>query len=229
MSPRANAALSGLIAAAVAAFLFWGINSTHQVDGVGLLRRSVWPFSSLGIWMALGAVVGTIGSAVRAARRIAHTLDTEELAEERGDDYAESFALPPGASSMPVFAGWSEGRNAMSASAGDFALTVFDYTTISRGGDSHEVANGTVALLPLDGLPSFDLRPRTFGRRFLGWAGFEGLTFDPSASNRVDAETVRRFAELFHLSAVDPLTLAIDVGPVRYKQVLKKLIAAEQA
>ena len=29
--------------------------------------------------------------------------------------------------------------------------------------------------------------------------------------------------------AVDPLTLAIDVGPVRYKQVLKKLIAAEQA
>jgi vanillate O-demethylase monooxygenase subunit len=30
-------------------------------------------------------------------------------------------------------------------------------------------------------------------------------------------------------SSVDPLTLAIDVGPVRYKQVLKKLIAAEQA
>ena len=30
-------------------------------------------------------------------------------------------------------------------------------------------------------------------------------------------------------TAVDPLTLAIDVGPVRYKQVLKKLIAAEQA
>ena len=30
-------------------------------------------------------------------------------------------------------------------------------------------------------------------------------------------------------SVVDPLTLAIDVGPVRYKQVLKKLIASEQA
>jgi phenylpropionate dioxygenase-like ring-hydroxylating dioxygenase large terminal subunit len=28
---------------------------------------------------------------------------------------------------------------------------------------------------------------------------------------------------------VEPLTLAIDVGPVRYKQVLRKLIAAEQA
>jgi hypothetical protein len=30
-------------------------------------------------------------------------------------------------------------------------------------------------------------------------------------------------------TAVEPLTLAIDVGPVRYKQVLRKLIAAEQA
>jgi len=30
-------------------------------------------------------------------------------------------------------------------------------------------------------------------------------------------------------TSIDPLTLAIDVGPVRYKQVLKKLIAAEQA
>ena len=27
---------------------------------------------------------------------------------------------------------------------------------------------------------------------------------------------------------MDPVILAIDVGPVRYKQVLKKLIAAEQ-
>jgi hypothetical protein len=30
-------------------------------------------------------------------------------------------------------------------------------------------------------------------------------------------------------TSVDPLTLAIDVGPVRYKQVLKKLIGSEQA
>jgi vanillate O-demethylase monooxygenase subunit len=28
---------------------------------------------------------------------------------------------------------------------------------------------------------------------------------------------------------VDPVILAIDVGPVRYKQVLQKLIRAEQA
>jgi vanillate O-demethylase monooxygenase subunit len=30
-------------------------------------------------------------------------------------------------------------------------------------------------------------------------------------------------------TAVEPLTVAIDVGPVRYKSVLKKLVAAEQA
>jgi vanillate O-demethylase monooxygenase subunit len=31
------------------------------------------------------------------------------------------------------------------------------------------------------------------------------------------------------LTPVDPVILAIDVGPVRYKQVLQKLIRAEQA
>jgi vanillate O-demethylase monooxygenase subunit len=30
-------------------------------------------------------------------------------------------------------------------------------------------------------------------------------------------------------TAVDPLILAIDVGPVRYKKVLNRLISAEQA
>ena len=30
------------------------------------------------------------------------------------------------------------------------------------------------------------------------------------------------------LTAVDPVILAIDVGPVRYKQILQKLIQAEQ-
>ena len=29
-------------------------------------------------------------------------------------------------------------------------------------------------------------------------------------------------------TAVDPVMLAIDVGPVRYKQVLQKLIGAER-
>ena len=30
-------------------------------------------------------------------------------------------------------------------------------------------------------------------------------------------------------SSVDPVLLAVDVGPVRYKQILQKLIRAEQA
>jgi vanillate O-demethylase monooxygenase subunit len=31
------------------------------------------------------------------------------------------------------------------------------------------------------------------------------------------------------LTSVDPVLLAVDVGPVRYKQILQKLIRAEQA
>ncbi len=69
------------------------------------------------------------------------------------------------------------------------------------------MSEGTAALLPVDGLTAFDLRPRTLGRRILGWAGFEGLTFDPRAADPADAEMVRRFTEGFHLFAGDPLAL----------------------
>jgi vanillate O-demethylase monooxygenase subunit len=41
-------------------------------------------------------------------------------------------------------------------------------------------------------------------------------------------EAQQRFIDTSQ-TAMDPVILAIDVGPVRYKQVLKKLIAAEQA
>ena len=40
-------------------------------------------------------------------------------------------------------------------------------------------------------------------------------------------EAQQRFIDASQ-TAMDPIILAIDAGPVRYKQVLKKLIAAEQ-
>jgi phenylpropionate dioxygenase-like ring-hydroxylating dioxygenase large terminal subunit len=46
-----------------------------------------------------------------------------------------------------------------------------------------------------------------------------------------DAPVIEAQQELIDasLTPVDPVILAIDVGPVRYKQILRKLIAAEQA
>ena len=63
------------------------------------------------------------------------------------------------------------------------------------------------------GDPGEDRRDAAVRLRGAGRAGDRGAAADHRRSQ----------------TAVDPLILAIDVGPVRYKQVLKKLIAAEQA
>jgi hypothetical protein len=104
-----------------------------------------------------------------------------------------------------MFKGWSSGRNVMTGSEGKLPVTLFDYTTIIEGGESSTVTHGTAVLLRVNGLPAFDLRPRTFGRRVLGWAGFEGMTFDPSAAHPADAGTIQRFSERFYLAPTDPL------------------------
>jgi hypothetical protein len=206
---------SGLASAAAAGFLFGWVN-THRVNGIGVLQRQVWPVHSLWIWIAVGFVCGAVGGFVRGARRLGHARKTQELAEKLGREYTESYSLPPGASSMPVFAGWSNGRNAMTNREDALLVTVFDYTSVTRGSESDTVRDGTAALLPVDGLAAFDLRPRTLGRRLLEWAGFKGLTFDPAAADPIDAETVRRFTALFHLFAEDPEVLLgalTDKGP----------------
>ena len=59
----------------------------------------------------------------------------------------------------------------------------------------------------------------------------EGRGDPPFAFEDQDAPVIEAQQRIIDAAqtSVDPLTLAIDVGPVRYKQVLKKLIAAEQA
>jgi hypothetical protein len=46
-----------------------------------------------------------------------------------------------------------------------------------------------------------------------------------------DAPVIEAQQEIIEnaLTAVDPVILAVDVGPVRYKQILQRLIHAEQA
>src|SRR5688500_2563397 len=123
---------SGLGLAIVAGFLFWWANGFHRVNGVGLLRRQEWPVSELWFWIALGFTVGLVGGWVRATRRADHARTAREVAEEQGRAFTDEFQLPPGALAMPVFAGFSDGRNAMSGPADDVPVTVFDFTTITR-------------------------------------------------------------------------------------------------
>src|SRR5262245_47701619 len=126
---------SGIISAIFAGFLFWFINSIHQVNGVGLLRRQEWPVSSLWSWIAFGAAFGMVGTFANGVLLAHHARKTRDLAEELGREYTESYSLPPESSSMPIFDGWSNGRHAMFGCEGDVAVTVFDYTTITKGGE----------------------------------------------------------------------------------------------
>jgi hypothetical protein len=197
---------AGLLFAAAAGILFWGINSIYQVNGVGILRQQEGPINSPWVWVAVAFVGGAVAQVILSPLQGGHDRRTRELAQELGREYTESYSLPPAAGAMPLFEGWLGGRNAMTSRADESPVTVFDYTIFIRG-DSDTERAGTVALLPVDGLPAFDLRPRTFGRRLLGWTGFEGLTFDPEAINPIAAEAVRRFTDLFQLSVLDPVAL----------------------
>jgi len=196
----------GIAGAIVAGIAFWIINRTVQINDVGWLRRLDLPVvSNPWMWAAIGFCLGLVGSLIVQIRRAAHARAAEAVAGEQGWEYAESFTLPAGAEAMPMFSGWSEGRHAMSGEVGGVRVQIFDCTTIQKGDESDTVTDRTVALLPADGLPNFDLRPRTVGRRLLGFVGFEGLTFDPEAAGPADADTVRRFAEQFQIFIGDPL------------------------
>jgi len=191
--------ISGIATAIVGGVLFWWINDTHRVNGVGFLRRQPWPISELWTWIIVGFFVGVVVTSIRLRRRADHALRSRELAEELGHSFSETIDRPDAASSIPIFTSWSEGRNAMSGTQDGVAMTILDYTTVTKGSDSDNVVHGTVALVAAAGLPEFDLRARTLGWRLLGVAGYEGLTFDPSAMPS-EVETITRFGELFHLS-----------------------------
>jgi hypothetical protein len=216
---------SGILAAVAFAFLFWWVNNFHQVKGVGWLRRQDWPINSPWFWAAAGFAVGSFGGFVNALHRADHARKARELAETLGREFAKSYVPPPKAVSMPVFEGFSNARNAMTGHEGGVSVTLFDYTTITQGGESNTVTDGTIVLLPTNGLPDFDLRPRTLGRRILGWAGFEGMTFDPSLADPADAEKVRRFTESFYLAPMDPLAMVSELTEHATKSSTQRPVA----
>lgn len=202
---RLGAAIgSGMFAALAAGFLFWLVNRTVQVNNVGWLVRQGGPVGDWRVWAAAGFALGFAGCLIGAARRAAHARSVRDVAADLGWEYAESFTLPAGAETMPAFTGWSKGRHVMSGTADGVPIQVFDCTTVIPGDDGDAITDRTVALVPVAGLPDFNLRPRTVGRRLLGLAGFDGLSFDPEAAGPADVEIVRQFNERFQLWADDP-------------------------
>jgi len=180
-----------------------------QPKGLSFLYQQGWPVNSLRAWIAVGFVLGVVARVIallQQEQKAKHAPETRQLAEDLGLTYARSFTLPMEASSMSLFAGWVEGRNAMTESRVAQPIELFDFTTLTRNEDSVTRTKGTVALVAVEGIPAFDLHPRTFDRRLAEVLGYQGVTFDPEAV-LTHTETVRQFMKSFHLTTSDSLAI----------------------
>jgi hypothetical protein len=194
--PVVGSCLGGAIGAgALWAFL----NEVWTVNGVGLLERQGWPLSDVVVFAGVGAVAGLVNGLRRSARERERGLEVAELCEAAGLRY-KSEAMRADLPEIPLLEGWSEGRHLMSGERGGVLVRVLDVTTVVQRQESREARHRTVALVPAEGLPAFDLRPRTRAMRLLGMAGVEGVTFDPSSvADPAAADEVAVFGRLFHL------------------------------
>jgi hypothetical protein len=194
--PVVGSCLGGAIGAgALWAFL----NGVSTVNGVGLLERQGWPLSDVVIFAGVGAVAGLFNGVRRSAREWERGLEVAELCEGSGLRYTAE-AMRADLPEIPLLEGWSEGRHLMSGERGGVPVRVLDVTTVVQRQESREARHRTVALVPAEGLPAFDLRPRTRAVRLLGMAGVAGITFDPmSVADPGAADAVAVFGQLFHL------------------------------
>ncbi len=116
-----------------------------------------------------------------------------------------------------VLDGWSQGHHLMYGDRGGVPVRVLDVATAVERQESHEQRNRTLALVPAEGLPEFDLQPRSTATRLLAFAGVAGVTFEPtSAPDPVAAGEVSRFGRLFRLMTCDDVptgVFAIDLAP----------------
>ena len=217
---------SGLFCAVITTFMFWWFNNFNffQVNGIGWLRRQASPINSPWFWSSLAFVIGTGVGLIRNAVQARHIRRTRELAEELGQDFEETYSLPPGAEILPVFSGWESGCCAMTSREEELPVTVFDCTTnspaatldfkigdgaglegntgstpVPRSDKSNQLTDRTVVLQPIQGLPGFYLVPRTSTHSFLPKTGLDGLTFDSQTARSTDVETIEQFTRSFRL------------------------------
>ena len=228
--------VSGCAGASAAIFLHWCLDNAGFVDGVGFLKRQAFPINSIWVWASCGFVLGLVGRIIETRIAKSRSDDvrlTRDFAEKIGAIHELSFALPQGARSMPAFAGWISGSNAETQYENGIKISMFDCCLDSEM-NSDSVVNRTTVLVSVDGLPAFELLPRTIWRRILQRIGIEGLTFDMSFASEADAKEIRHFTELFQLSLVDtPGLLEILANPnsaelLNHEESLRRLFSPKR-
>ena len=213
---RDRKALAGwCVRRAIAVGVLWAfINGTSTVNGVGLLTRQGWPFSDPFSWVGVGLVVGLIARKRRATVDRNRGHEVAEFSARSGWDFSDEVSRAD-VPTLPLFQSWASGRHSCRGERGGVPFQVLDVTTVGDRGMtvSNDAAsleggkterNRTVALLPTEGVPGFDLRPRNGASRLRGMLRLRGITFDPSGvSDPADGAEVRRFGALFEVKPID--------------------------
>ena len=194
---------SGILAALVTGIGWWVVNPMFFINGVGLLQRQGWPWNSVLLCMAGGAVVGAAGGCWSLYRGNQRARRVREMSWSLGPAFTYTPEVTKdNVPAMPLFKRWYAGRHRVAGKRDGVAVEMFDFTPITD--ESADDAAKTVVVLAAAGLPPFDLRLRTAGIRFLGMLGVEGISFDPTGvEDPGDAATVERFNESFYLTPVN--------------------------
>ncbi len=190
------------------AALWWMINRTYQINGVGWLERQPFPLNNVWIFATVGAVSGFVLGVLRHRRNVQLR---EELAEvsERGEveiaTATEEFELPP----MQSFANLHSVDNRIARTQNGIRIYVLDATTVQETDSANRYTRRTVVLLPAEGLAHFNLNAKTIGYRLLAWIGAHGVTFDSSAgSTPEDRAAIEAFGRHYQLTTGDATDLA---------------------
>src|SRR5262245_41302849 len=91
-----------------AAALWWAVDRSHVLNGVGLLSRQGWPLSDVFTIAAVGAVLGLIQGLISLWRRRQQAEAALEVAARLGLALEPQVAVSP-FPDLPVLKGWLHG------------------------------------------------------------------------------------------------------------------------
>lgn len=184
------------------------VNGIYRVNGVGWLAGMGWPFDSVVLCAVIGAVGGAIIGWIRFRRQARHRVELATLSDELDfhfDPQPGEFQPPP----MPLFENLASVDDRMSRVYEGVPAEVFDLTTVVKSDEGSRTQRRTIVLLPVPGLPSFQLKAKTLGYQLLDWIGANGITFDPAGGKtEADRSAIERFGRYYLLEVGDTTDLA---------------------
>jgi hypothetical protein len=189
------------------------------------LGKLGWPFSditSIALIMGVNGVVVGRALEMMRVRRAAASWDPVEENSPSEDQGEPSEPVAPQWPAVPLFANLVAVDRRRTHHIDGTTIEVFDLTTETSDGDGGTTRHTrTIAMLPVEGLPSFELRPRQPYDRVLRWAGLRGLEFDAPAHETLDGkQLISQFTSSYRITlataeALMTGTIQVDETPVR--------------